>query len=130
MLKLFISLLVIVALLVPRTAYTADCDWSQIKKNADGTYIYSEKLHLCVGKLVQDNKVKTQQITDFTKALSLKDLSIKASDDRANLWMDTSGKLEARLQKVDSLQKDNEWIFFGLGVLATSFAAYTASKLR
>jgi len=129
MLKLFISFLVIIALLIPTTAY-ADCDWTGIKKNPDGTYTYSEKLHVCVGKLVQDNKVKTQQIADYTKALSLKDLSIKASDDRANLWMDTSGKLEARLQKVDSLQRDNEFIFFALGVVATGIAAYTASKIK
>ena len=129
MLKLFINFLLILAVIFPTPVFAA-CDWTQIKKNADGTYTYSEKLHVCVGTLVRDNKTKDQQIADFTKALSLKDLALQTSDTRANLWLDTSGKLEARLQSVDKLQKDNNVIWFGLGILATSLMAYTVNKLR
>lgn len=107
----------------------AGCDWAQIKKNPDNTFTYPENLHICVGKLVQDNKVKDQQLSDLTKAISLKDLAIKEADGRATLWSDTSSKLEDRLQKVDSLEKKNEWLYFSLGVLTTFAAGYTAAKL-
>jgi hypothetical protein len=124
--KFFTSILVLFCMTI--NAF-ADCDWSQIKKNPDNTFTYSEPLHLCVGKLVQDNKVKTQQIADLTKALTMKDLSIKASDDRANLWMSTSEKLEDRVNKLDSMEKKNEWLYFGLGALTVLGAGYTAAKL-
>ena len=119
----------IVLFLIPQFAI-GDCDWTKIKKNPDKTYTYTEDLHLCVGKLVQSSKVQAQQIQDLTKAISLKDLAIQDSDKRAQTWMDTSGTLEKRLQEVDKLEKANSWLFFGLGMLATGLAAYTASKLK
>jgi len=111
------------------TTSFGDCDWTTIKKNEDGTYTYSEQLHLCVGALVQDNQVKAQQITDLTSAISMKDLAIQASDKRADLWMGTSSKLEDRVQKMDSLEKKNEWLDFGLGALTMLAAGYVAAKL-
>lgn len=123
----YLTLLVIFSLL--SNLAKADCDWSKIKKNSDNTYTYSEELHLCVGSLVQDNKVKTQKIADLTKAISLKDLAIQASDTRANLWMDTSSKLEDRLQKVDSLSSKNSILYFGMGVATTFLAAWAAARL-
>jgi hypothetical protein len=108
----------------------ADCDWSTIKKNVDGSYIYSSTLNLCVGNMVQDNKVKTKQIDDYIKAITMKDLMIQESDKKAQVWSDTSAKLEDRLQKVDSLEKKNDWLWFGLGILVTGAAVFGASKLR
>lgn len=107
----------------------ADCDFSTVTKNSNGTYTYPEACHLKVGQLVQDNVVKTQQIADLTKAISLKDLAIKASDARAQLWMTTSGNLEDRLQKVDKLEKSNEWLFFGLGALTIIGAGVMTASL-
>ena len=128
--KKAISLVLLAALMLPTTAQ-AGCNFSKdIQPGPNNTFIYSEACHKQVGQLVQDNQVKTQQVADLTKAISLKDLSLQESDRRATLWMDTSGKLEERLQKVDSLEKTNEFIYLGLGVLATGIAAYTASKLR
>lgn len=129
-LKTLINILTVLSILYPTESY-AGCDFSKgITAGPNKTFIYTEACHLAVGALVQDNQVKTQQIADYVKAISMKDLALTASDTRANLWMSTSSSLEDRLQKVDKLQKDNEWIFFGLGVLTTGFAAYTASKLR
>ena len=105
------------------------CDWSSIVKNTNGTYTYSKALHLCVGQLVEDNATKTQQIDDLTKAISMKDLALQASDQRATLWMTTSGTLENRLQTVDSLQQGSEKLMFGLGVLMTLGATFAAAKL-
>lgn len=107
----------------------ADCDWSKIKKNPDNTYTYSETLHLCVGQLVQDNKTLLAQNQDLTKALTLKDLALKASDDRATLWNNTATNLEARLQKVDSMDKKSEWIMFALGAATVIGAGFMASQL-
>ena|SRR5271165_3765126 len=94
-----------------------NCDWTTIKTLPDGGYEYSPTLNLCVGNLVQDSAVKDKQISDLNQAIQLKDLALTKSDDRANLWMDTSGKLEDRLTKVDSETKMNGWLYFGLGAL-------------
>ena len=109
---------------------SAGCDWSKdITPGPNKTFVYSEACHLAVGQLVQDNKVKTQQVQDLTKALTLKDLALTASDSRATLWSNTSQNLEDRLQKVDSLEKKNEILYFALGVLATGLSVWGASQL-
>lgn len=109
----------------------ADCDFKTgIMPLSDGGYRYSEACHLKVGQLVQDNAIKDQQIQDLNKAITLKDLALQKSDDRANLWMNTSGQLEDRLTKVDSLEKKNDLLYVGLGVLGTVLAVWAAGQLR
>jgi hypothetical protein len=108
----------------------ADCDFSTgISPNQDGSYKYSKECHLKVGSLVQDNQTKDQQIDKLTKAIDLKDLALTKSDQRAQLWMDTSFKLEDDVQKMNRLKSDNQWIYFGLGVLTTFAAGYAAAQL-
>jgi hypothetical protein len=125
--KSFVNLLIIFSI-VCNSAFGA-CDWTTIKKNADGTYTYSEELHLCVGALVQANNIKDQQMADLTKTLTLKDLSIKESNERADLWSKTSSQLESRVEKLDSMDKNNEFIYFGAGVLATVLTGFMAARL-
>ena len=125
--KKTISLLVMSSFL--SNAAMADCDWTKIKKNSDNTYTYSENLHLCVGRLVEDNKNLTAQNQDLKKAIDLKDLAIKYSDDRTQLWMKTSDQLMTRVNSIDSTYKRNEFLYFGLGVLATIGASFAAAKL-
>ena len=123
-----ISLTVVTSLLISSAA-NAKCDFSTgITPGQGKTYVYSEECHQQVGSLVEQNKVKDQQIADYTKAISLKDLALKEADGRAQKWNDTSTKLEDRLQKVDSLEKKNDWMYFGLGVLTTFFAGWAAAK--
>lgn len=119
----------VAALSVFSSTCFATCDWSKITKNPDGTYVYSQALNLCVGQTVQDNSTKDKQIQDYKKAIDLKDLAITKSDARAQNWMDTSLKLEDNVQKMDSYKKQNEWIYFILGVVATSLAGITAAQL-
>lgn len=108
----------------------ASCDWSKgITPLPDGSFKYSSACHLAVGQLVQDNSVKDKQIVDLSKAIQLKDLAIQQSDARANLWMNTSATLEQRLQKVDSMEKTNSWVSFGLGALTVLGAGWMASQL-
>ncbi len=107
----------------------SDCDFRDLKHNSDGTVVYSAQDHICVGNLVQDNKIKSQQVQDLNKAISLKDLAIQKSDQRAQLWQDTSLKLEDNIQKVDQLQKTNEWTWFALGALSIVAAGVAASQV-
>jgi hypothetical protein len=108
---------------------TAPCDWTQIKSNSDGTYIYNAQLNLCVGQLVQQNKIQLEQIADYQKAITLKDLALTQSDQRAQMWSTTSDQLENRIQAIDSAEKHNEVLYFGLGVLTTFLAAYGAAQI-
>lgn len=108
----------------------ADCDFSTLVHNSDGSVTYSKAQHVCVGQLVQDNATKTQQIADLNKAITLKDLAITKSDERAQLWMDTSFKLEDNIQKMNSLKSTNEWVYFGLGVLTIFAAGMATAQLR
>jgi hypothetical protein len=108
----------------------ADCDFSKgITAGPNKTFVYTEVCHQKVGSLVQDDKVKEQQIQDLTKAISLKDLALQDSDKRASDWSSTSATLEKRLQEVDKLEESNKILYFGLGVLTTFLAGYAAAKL-
>jgi predicted transcriptional regulator len=125
--KRTINILIVFSLLCNQVF--AGCDWTKIKTNADGTYTYSKALNECVGKLVQDDATKAKQITDYVKALSMKDLSLQESDKRANTWSTTASGLEDRLQKVDAMEKKNEWLFYTIGALSVIGAGYTTAKL-
>jgi hypothetical protein len=107
----------------------ADCQFNDLKHNADGTVTYSAADHVCVGNLVQDNATKAKQVDDLNKAITLKDLALTKSDQRVQMWQDTTFKLEDNMQKVDSLQKTSQWVWFGLGVLTTGLAVEGAAQL-
>ena len=107
----------------------ADCDYSTIVRNADGTYTYSKTIHLCVGEMKQDLEIANQQNEKYTKALSLKDLAIKNADDRADIWKAATFKLEDRVNSLDSMRSTNQLLYFGLGVATVLVAGYTASRL-
>ena len=107
----------------------ADCDYSKVISLPDGTYLYSKELHICVGTMKRDLGIAQQQITDLNQALTLKDLAIKKTEDRVNLWMDTTYKLEDRLNKIDELSRKNDWMYFGLGVVTTGLAVWGAGQL-
>jgi hypothetical protein len=126
--KKLISL--ILALSLFSSIALADCDFETgVTSLPDGGFRYSKECNLRVGQLFQDNKTKTVQIADLTKALSLKDLALKASDERAQMWMNSSIKLENNVSKIDDLQKKNEILYFAMGVVFTGAAVWGASQL-
>ena len=119
--KLICSIL----LLVLSTNALADCDFSTgITAGPNHTHIFSEECYLKVGQLVQDNAVKTQQIADLNAAISLKNLAISNSDARVALWQKSSDDNLDRLNRLQSDQKHDDYISFGLGILLTIGAAY------
>ncbi len=124
-----ISALLVLISLFSNLALGADkCDWTKIKKLPDGGFEYSLELNECVGKLVEDSKVKDQQIVDLNKAIQLKDLALKDSDTRANMWLTTSTNEQERIVKIDADQKTSNIIYFGLGVALTVLSVWGASK--
>ena len=114
--------LICLLLLASLNAQSA-CDWKTgITPGPNKTFVYSEECHQAVGALIQSNK-------DLTSGIQLKDLALKASDERALLWNNTSKDLEDRLQKVDSTQKKSDWLYFGLGALTVIGAGFMTARL-
>lgn len=107
----------------------ADCDYSKVQK-VDGGYLYTKELHLCVGEMKQDLGIANQKVEKLVKAIELKDLTITKADQRADLWMQTSFKLEDRIQTIDSMRSTNNWLYFGLGVATMFAAAYAAGQIN
>jgi hypothetical protein len=125
--KLLIMTLLTFALTLQ--AAKADCDYSKIVSNADGTYTYSKELNHCVGVMKKDLDATKAQMDSYVQSITLKDLALSKADERIKNWQDNSDKLENRLNTIDSLEKKNEWLFFALGIVVTSAAVYGASKL-
>jgi hypothetical protein len=71
----------------------------------------------------------TLQIADYKKVIDLKDLALTKSDERTQLWMNTSDNLQDRMNKIDDTAKRNEWVFFGLGALTVVAAGFMTARL-
>jgi hypothetical protein len=126
--KKLISAILAVSMFMSATAY-AECDFKTgITPTDHGTYEYTKECHVAVGQLRQNYLIDEQKIADLNKALDLKDLAITKANQRADLWMDTSFKLEDRVMTIDKMESTNKWIYFGLGVLTTFAAAYAARQ--
>jgi hypothetical protein len=114
------------------TVTTSDgtsCDFSTIKSNADGTYTYSATQNSCVGKIIQDGATKDKQMADLYKAITQFKLTIATDEQRIQALMVSLSEVSARVEKSDNLQKSNDKLAFGLGVLTTLVAAETMAKL-
>ena len=108
----------------------ADCNFSTgIKPLPDGNYEYTKECHLAVGQLVQTNKIQLTQISELNSAIQLKDLALTQSEQRVNMWMNTVNNEQDRLNKVDQDQKHNDFIYFGLGILATIGTGFALARL-
>ena len=126
--KIFGITFLVVALLPLRAL--AECDFSTIEKLSDGRYAYQKECHQKVGKIVQDLKDREDQVA--AKDVQIKNLGVDLTvqEKRTQLWMDTSFKLEDRVNQMDSMRSTNQWLFFGLGILTTGFAVWGAGQLR
>jgi hypothetical protein len=126
--KKFVAILLAMSLF--SNVALAECDFSTgISRNDNGTYTYSKECHIKVGEMKYDLGVKDLQIEKLNKALDLKDLAITKADQRADMWMNTTYKLEDRINTIDQMRSNNQWIAFGLGALTMFAAAYAASQL-
>lgn len=128
--KNLIAVLLIVSHLFTVTAY-AECDFATgIEKLPDGRFVYSKECHQKVGKMQADLKDREEQVAALTKTIDLKNLQIQTQEQRAQLWMDTSIKLEDRINTIDRMRSTNQFLYFGLGLVTAGLAVYGASKLK
>lgn len=108
----------------------AECDFSTGIKEVEGGFLYTKQCHLKVGQMNEQLELKDQQIIHLEKSIELKDLAISKSNERIELWMDTSYKLEERVNKIDRMNDFNKWLYFGIGVAVTGIAVYGAGQLK
>lgn len=112
------------------TNITLACDFSKdIKKSTDGTYIYSADCHIQVGNLVKENELHKQKLGLLEKSIELKDLALTKQEERVQLWMNTTYKLEDRVNTIEQYKSANQWLFFGFGVGVTVLSVWAAGQL-
>lgn len=107
----------------------ADCDFKTIEKLPDGRFAYTPECHLKVGQMKRDLEIANQQNSDYKQAITLKDLALDKAQQRIDLWQDTSDKLENRINAIDGMEKKNNILYFGLGILVTGLAVWGAGQL-
>ena len=110
------------------------CDFSTgITKQPDGNYLYTKECHVAVGEMKYDLGIKDKQLEEFRKAIGLKDTALALAEQRTQLWMDTSFKMNDRLNTIENMRSTNNWMYYGLGaltVLATGFMVAELNKSK
>lgn len=120
---------VLVAITLSNVAM-ADCDFKTgVEKLPDGRFAYSSECHIKVGEMKRDNGLLTTQVADYQKVIELKDLALTKANERADLWMNASFKLQDRMNAVDELKSKNQLLTFFAGVAVTGLAVWGAGQL-
>lgn len=128
--KLLTSILTFTMIVGYPARVFADCDFSTGITKTDAGYLYTPECHKKVGKLVADLKDRETEVGKLNDSIKLKDLAIDTHERRAQLWMDTSMKLEDRVNTIDKYNATSHWLYFGLGVVLTGAAVWGAGYLR
>jgi len=123
--------LLIIALMIPNLALANfTCKrGSGIIKTSKG-FLYSSKCHIEVGKLVQTNTLREEEIKELRNTIKLKDLAITKQESRVDIWQTATFKLEDRYNKEAKFDKYENWLFFTLGIIVTGAAVYGAGQLQ
>jgi hypothetical protein len=107
------------------------CDFSTgIDKLPDGRFSYTKKCHLYVGSLVADNRAQREQLTLLNKSIELKDLAIVKQEERVQLWMNSTYKLEEKVQATTAFSNTQTILGFGVGVGLTILSVWAAGQLK
>jgi hypothetical protein len=123
----FVCLLLSFAVSLPSYA---SCDWSKdVSKNADGSYTYSKQCHLEVGSSLEELDLRRRQVGELNRTVELKDLAIKYSEERTQLWMDSTLKMNDRLNQYEASRSREPWLYFGIGVAATVLSVWAAGQI-
>jgi hypothetical protein len=109
----------------------ADCEFSTgIKPNPDGSYTYSKECHLQVGKNFKELSLLKDENKQLRKTIELRDLALVKQEERVQLWMDTTYKLEDRINTMDRIRETNKFLYILMGVGITALSVYGAGQLR
>ncbi len=125
--KVFLALMIFLSSFKAHSA----CDFtsSDVKENQNGTFTYSRECHIEVGKTLKTVSLLDEKVSLLEKKIELKDLQISKYDERTQLWMDTSFKLNDKLMTYEATKKNDFWISFGLGVLTVIAAGYAVKQV-
>jgi hypothetical protein len=127
--KLLLAVALALSIALAPLQAAADCDFSKGITKVEGGYLYTPDCHKKVGKIQEDLKDREEQVAKLEKTIELKDLGIKVQEERADKWMNTAFKLEDRVNSMERLKSTNQWLYFGIGVVATSLAVWGAGQL-
>lgn len=127
--KRMLTAYICMAMAFNSTAY-AICDSKDIQKQEDGSYKYSKECHTEVGKTFNALEKREQQVEKLEKVIELKDLSLDKSYERIDMWRETTYKLEDRVNTMEEMKKNNEVLYFILGMAVTGLAVYGAGQLK
>lgn len=109
----------------------ATCDFAKdIKENTDGTFTYSRECHIEMGKNVKQVSLLGDRVSLLEKEIELKDLTISKYEERNRLWMDTSFKLNDKIQTYDHVNSTSNMVYFGLGMGLTILSVWAASQIN
>ena len=109
----------------------AACDFSTgITKLPNGNFEYTKECHLSVGVMVKNLEDREAQVTALNKTIELKDLAIDMQEKRSALWMDTSFKLETKLNDIQRYNDTSNILHFALGVAVTGLSVWAAGQLK
>jgi uncharacterized protein YdeI (BOF family) len=107
----------------------AVCDSTDIKKNEDGSYTYGKECHVLVGKTFKELEIRKEQVKEMEKSILFRDsLTIKL-EQQSQLWMDTSFKLNDKIQTYEKYRNDNQWLVFGAGVLTVVLSGWALGQV-
>lgn len=107
----------------------AECNpKTDIKETPQG-YLFTEECYLAAGTWKKESEQLKKDNEKLNKSIELKDLAIDQSQQRIQLWTDTTMQLEEKVNKIESSKAFNQWLYFGIGVILTSGAVYGASQL-
>lgn len=106
------------------------CDAKDIVKQDDGSYKYSKECHLEVGKTFGALEKREQQVQLLEKTIELKDLALDKSYERIENFRESTYKLEDRVNAMEEMKKNNEILYFVLGIVVTGVAVYGAGQLK
>lgn len=124
-----ISIILLFSMSLPSLAF-GSCDFANdIKLMSDGNYSYTKDCHVEVGKRIKKLDLATQEIDELNKTIELKDLALVKQKERADLWMDTSFKMNDKLQSYEAASSRSAWVQFGLGVGVTILSVWAAGQL-
>lgn len=129
--KKFISFMIMAVISLDSVSAMAACDFAKdIVSNPDGTYTYSKECHIEVGKKVKKLEIAEARAEELEKAIELKDLALVKQKERADLWMDTSLKMNEKLRQYDSMANTDRVLHFALGVGVTILSVWAAGQIR
>lgn len=129
--KILTVLLSSTIVLAGMPVYANDCDFKKdIQKLDEENYKYTTDCHKEVGKRVKKLILKEKQVEKLEEVIELKDIAIVKGHERTELWMQTSYKLEDRVNAAERIKEKQQWYWFVLGVVVTGTAVWGAGQLK